>query len=317
MDETGRNSSQSHLDTIVIAVLSIEGITIASSNLLTLLLFITDRSLRKRNTYFIASLALADTLVGVAAVNIAVFVALGHDARAVLLLKVPQSLAFSLFEIFVSTSSGLGLLIISIERFLATIAPMHHRKSGLHPYYLGIAAQWVLPTLSAIIALISVDMYNIYCMYLIVFFIFVFCFCYASIFIKFKLQNRQHQRNSLSLTQQRERELAKVLLTVTFVSVLCYVPTGIFMSDFHNTQVHVALACYSTRFANSLVNPAVYVLRMKEFKVALVNSLCSFHTRVYSLESCASGNAHTTTVGTSQRQERSTGVASVVQNSIV
>ncbi|XP_001626458.2 adenosine receptor A3 [Nematostella vectensis] len=278
---SGTTSGKPNTNTIAIAVFLGEGTLGAVANVLTLIVFITNRTLRKRSAYFIASLALADALVGIAAICLAVFIALGHDTRAVLAHQVPDSFACSAFQVYATVSSGLGLLTIAIERFFATMFPFRYRVSRMYPYYFGFAFQLLCSSSAIVALLISVDVFNIFVKYLIACTLPVICLCYAAIFVKFKLQNRQHGRQALPQTQQRERNMAKTLVTATSISLLCCVPTVIIVTDVRNTEAHVVLACYCIRFANSLVNPVIFTLRMDGFKKVLVKFLCCTRVQLH------------------------------------
>jgi len=103
----------------------------------------------------------------------------------------------------------------------------------------------------------------------------VLAVCYIIIIVN--VQRSPHSQHYGSV--HKERKLSITLLIVTGVSVLAVLPMAIYKSmpqhikeKWHSASsvdVHDTLAVIS--FANSIVNPLVYAIRMQEFRKALKN----------------------------------------------
>ena len=101
--------------------------------------------------------------------------------------------------------------------------------------------------------------------------LFVICVSYILITIKVRC-SRHPQFRSRS---KRERKLTGTALTVSLVSLLCFLPliiylacVGLSFSSFAN--FHIYLAMLVLFLANSLVNPLIYALRMPRFREGLL-----------------------------------------------
>ena len=101
--------------------------------------------------------------------------------------------------------------------------------------------------------------------------LFVICVSYILVVIKVRC-SRHPQLHSRS---KRERKLTGTAFIVSLVSLLCFLPTIIYVASlalslkyFLNIHIHVAtLVLY---LANSLVNPIIYALRMPGFREGLL-----------------------------------------------
>lgn len=105
---------------------------------------------------------------------------------------------------------------------------------------------------------------------------------YVSIFIKARRSPRHLQNH---VADRRERKLTVTLLIVTLVSLQTWLPNAVFflvvvidnetfwglsyLSHFHMSVAFIALS-----LCNSLVNPIVYTMRIREFRVAIWNLFC-------------------------------------------
>ena len=100
----------------------------------------------------------------------------------------------------------------------------------------------------------------------------IICISYASIIIKVLCGAQPHHPGAAS----RERKLTMTLLIVTVVSLVLYLPSNMFHFLYHVTGIISSMSIVtSTRlhnflnvlfYANSLVNPLLYVIRMPEYR---------------------------------------------------
>ena len=105
----------------------------------------------------------------------------------------------------------------------------------------------------------------------------IICVSHVSIVIKTRSQILpRHHRGA-----RRERKLTSTLSMVTLASLLTWLPHVIFSlcviaTDLNllstisfQTEFHVYLSVMVLSFANSLVNPVIYALRMPEFRIRM------------------------------------------------
>ena len=259
-----------------------ECVAIVTLNIITIIVLVKNRNLRKRSTYLVINLAVADMLVGGfatidrfylfgAACNVWTYNSI--DPWAVLVL-------FTLVLLF-PVSSVTNIAAISVERLHATLRPFRHRLIKKWVYALIIAVVWVTAGLLsiALTVLLVFKRYSYYS-YLLNSFIaiclLVICVSYASIVIKVRCGAQPQHHGAAS----RERKLTMTLLIVTVVSLLLYLPyticyflgwtTDVFASMSNVTLDRLLHILFVLFYANSLVNPILYAIRMPEYRSAVL-----------------------------------------------
>ena len=276
---------------IWLTVFTAESVAIVTVNLLAILLFIKNRSLRTRSMYLVISLTVADMLVGGLSGSVSQLDLLRkcHFVNVYLLhLKVIIVLrSFFLFFPFVSLTN---IAVISVERFHATFRPFRHRLIKSWVYVVAIAVVWVFPLIVSVIwgleylyfiryHLYILESYCLLC--LIVTFV-----SYTSILFKFRFGAHPQRHCAAAL---RQRKLTVTLFITTLVSLLLWLPFTIFLfvwwsdAEIFNSlspREFFRLVCLLNflHYANSLVNPILYTIRMPDFKKALL-SLFRRHQR--------------------------------------
>ncbi|RWS21941.1 7 transmembrane receptor (rhodopsin family)-like protein 2 [Leptotrombidium deliense] len=107
----------------IVAVIS------AFGNLLTIIVFIQDKKLRKVTNFYIVSLAVADLLVGVFGIPSAIFTRIGVPRNAF-----HVCLSMLSFLLVLCTVSILNLVAVSLDRFWAILYPLnyHRRMSSMY-----------------------------------------------------------------------------------------------------------------------------------------------------------------------------------------
>ena len=265
-------------------VFTAEFVAIVTVNLLSILLFIKNRSLRTRSMYLVISLTVADMLVGGLSGSVSQLDLLRncHFVNfSLIYLKVIIFLrSLLLFFPFVSLTN---IAAISLERFHATFRPFRHRLIKSWVYVVAITAVWVFPLIVSVIwgvellSLIGYHLYIIesYCLLcLIVTFV-----SYTSILFKFRFGAHPQRHCAAAL---RQRKLTVTLFITTLVSLLLWLPYGIYLfvawlSGICNYRIAYPKGVtwgYLMRFlfyANSLGNPILYAIRMPDFKKALLS----------------------------------------------
>ena len=268
--------------TIWFTVFTAEFVAIVTVNLLSIILFIKNRSLRTRSMYLVISLTVADILVGGLSGSVSQLDLLRncHFVNLIVYLKVMIVLRNTLhFFPFVSLTN---IAAISLERFHATFFPFRHRLIKSWVYVVAIVVVWVFPIITSVIwqmdwFLIKRHLYlweSHCCLCLIVTFV-----SYTSILFKFRFGAHPQRHCAAAL---RQRKLTVTLFITTLVSLLLWLPYGIYLlvnwlTGICNYRIAYPKGLtwgYLMRFlfyTNSLVNPILYAIRMSDFKKALLS----------------------------------------------
>ena len=270
-----------------LAVYSTESVAIVTLNLVTIIVFMKSRSLRKRSLYLVISLAVADMLCGGVSQGVTDFSLLGsyycnfwkdnfYNYRMTRVL-------YTLFPF----TSLLNITVISLERVHATFRPFRHRIIKGWVYGLIIILIWVTALVLSLSVWLQIfesritikiwTSVNFLCL-------FVICVCYTSITLKMSRlccgARPQHHGAA-----NREKKLTCTLFIMTLVSLLMWLPWTLLnffvfyiyyvLNYFsHLTLARFVLALKALMYANSLVNPIIYTVRMPVFKRALVSLFC-------------------------------------------
>jgi len=186
-------------------------------------------------------------------------------------------------------SSLTNIAIVALERVHATFFPFRHRVLKKWVSRLIIAAVWVTSGLVTIAYMLLLQFDKLYHgLYLHATFflicLLIICVSYSSIVIKVRCGAQPQHHGAAT----RERKLTMTLLIVTVVSLLLYLPRVImnyvvFITKFKILQspsfsanFHLNSALLVLFYANSLVNPILYTIRLPEYRSAL---LALFHKR--------------------------------------
>ena len=257
-------------------------VAIVTVNLLSIILFIKNRSLRTRAMYLVISLTIADMFVGGFSHlhPFRVLSLLSCDIVKMNLSRELNVIINFLFSWFPLTSLT-NIAVISLDRMHATIRPFRHRLIKKWVYGVTIAGVWVLAAmLSTAISIITlrrgellyeVYVWQSYC-YLC---LFVICVSYFSIVVKFLCGAHPQHHGAAN----RQKKLTVTLFIMTIVSLLMWLPSVVF--NFLLAQSGMKLLSEQEMFRldfsldilfmmNSLVNPIVYTIRIPEFRKALL-----------------------------------------------
>ena len=266
-----------------IAVTLTVDVAIVTVNLLSIILFIKNRSLRTRAMYLVISLTVADMFVGGFS-NFFLFQILSFLSCDIL--KMNLSLELNVIIIFLHIwfplTSLTNIAVISLDRMHATIRPFRHRLIKKWVYGVTIAGVWVLATMVSTVILILRHYgkewsYHIYfsqsycCLCL-----FVICVSYSSIAVKFLCGAHPQHCGA----HNRQRKLTVTLFIMTIVSFLMWLPYAVVNFLFIQSSIlkflspqefgRLILSLTIVYLMNSLVNPIVYTIRIPEFRKALL-----------------------------------------------
>ena len=266
-----------------------ECVAIVTVNLLSVILFIKNKSLRTRSMYLVMSLTVADLLVGSLSGSVDGFFTQNHYCPVVKFYSVSWEVTIAFFVLIRSFSfvSLTNIAVISLERFHATFRPFRHRLIKRWVYVATIAVVWVFPVITSVIVGIEWFLMPLFylvellcCLCLIVTFV-----SYTSILFKFRFGAHPQRHCAAAL---RQRKLTVTLFIITLVSFLLWLPYNIYFFVDWSTDIFDSLSplelhrlIYSLSFlyyANSLVNPILYAVRMPDFKKALLSLFRRPHT---------------------------------------
>ena len=237
-----------------------------------------NRNLRKRSTYLVINLAVIDMFVGGAAVyNMFYMPGVGCN-----LWHLIEDGTFNFIQVLISLPYGslTNITSIALERVHATFFPFRHRVLKKWVYGLIIAVVWVTSGLTSVVFFALLDLFEEiqYAFYSDLAFmsicLFIICISYTSIGIKVRCGAQPQHHGAAS----RERKLTMTLLIVTVVSLLLYLPYVVFFFVFfinksdisRSERIHFNYALMFLFYANSLVNPILYAIRMPEYRSAFL-----------------------------------------------
>ena len=259
-----------------------ESVTIIALNSLTVIAFFRDRSLRKRSTYLVISLAVADMFTGGTS-PLDLFYNVGETCnfwrhKREHWYRIPQ-----VFLFWFLVCSFINMTVISLERLNATFWPFRHRTIKKSVYWVVIIAIWLTALLFSCTCTLIIGYYYPhkpgYYYYawgsFISICLVVICVSYVSIFVKLRFGNQPRHHGAAN----RERKLTITLFTVTFLSLLLWLPyvittflffaTNILSSLSEITLFRLELGSVILVYANCFLNPILYVMRMPGFRRAL------------------------------------------------
>ena len=274
-----------------LAVLGTEAVATVALNVLTIIVYLKERRLRKRSLYLVINQAVADMLV--AGCVIIGFYDSGSNCKfwaSINSSNIPSVIVTKFWFRFTPLASVTNLAAISLERMHATFRPFKHRLIKKSMFGAVVVAVWVTAGLCSAIGVF--DPFTIkLSRSLFILYLTVFMFClliilvsYSSIAMKIVCGNQPDHHGATS----RERKLTKTLFIVTLTSLLLMQPNIFFWildSVSSHTFTGISLQTwfrlyYSFGFllcANSLVNPVCYAFRIPEFRRALFSCLrCRF-----------------------------------------
>ena len=242
-------------------------------NAFTLVVFVRSRHLRRRNTYLIMNLTVADLLI--AAVS-------GPETILFFKRNTRPKKGFGVLYSIISDMcwiASLGnLVLISLERLHATLYPFRHCLVGKRIYYKIITFSWFgALTLACGLQISDIKGAFLANRYQWIIYVFltlaVLTTSYVIIISKFIRKAHVQQLGSV---MSAERKLSVTLLIVSAASTLTLLPWVIIScisisSDLYSwikftPARNIALTIY---YLNSILNPVIYAIRLTEFRRAL------------------------------------------------
>ncbi|XP_067056150.1 adenosine receptor A1-like [Acropora muricata] len=272
-----------------LTVFGMEAVAIVMLNALAIIVYLKERSLRKRSMYLVVNQAVADMLVAGCVINNCLFLG-GHCKfwTSTISSILPSEIVVHAWFLFTTVAAVTNLAAISLERMHATFRPFKHRIVKKKMFGAAVATVWIKAGFCSGISVLTVYSFTIELssdlLKLLYLTFFLFCLLimvvsYSSIVIKTVCGNQPHHHGVTG----RERKLTKTLFIVTFVSLLLTLPLIIlrilFLVSSHTfipSSLQTSRLIYSFEFsfwANSLVNPICYAFKIPEFRRALFSIL--------------------------------------------
>ncbi|XP_048589871.1 adenosine receptor A3-like [Nematostella vectensis] len=280
------NSTKNSLWQSVYVAFAIEGFPVLILNSMTLLTFALNQNLRKPSTYLLISVSAADALVGLFSMAYGITLWAGHN-------KGWWNTALNLIWTSAVMASQRGIPLIALERMLATVFPLRHRKLTRVSYNVAISGQWIT---GSVVAPFYLSRYRYYVFWvdtpIALLGLAVICACYSAIYWKVLNQRKHHKQGSFPCAQKRERKLAKTLFIITVLSLLTCLPDLVYhvvpgFTDYSSTH-GVFLVLLLT---NSMMNPIVYFWRMRSFRKAMMRIIMRCRGRHDRNTVCVSSSA--------------------------
>ena len=278
-NDTYQDRSGQPQDAIWFAVRVIEFTLILLVNALTLVIFARSHHLRKRTTYLIINLTVADLLVGVVSGPLEL---LFIDTRIEPGDGWKYISIVTFYEIF-PLSSLCNLTLISLERLHATLFPFRHCLIQKSVYFKVIISSWLLSFLFA--CMCSILTYE-KCTYMwaiyIILNLLVLTYCYVVITVKV----RRYPSGQPCGALVSDRKLSVTLFIVTVVFILTVLPSAIYFFFPQGAwnelpkraQLDISRTVYVLYYACSLVNPLIYAIRMQSFRNKVYKQLICWKT---------------------------------------
>ena len=195
-------------------------------NLLTIVLFAVNRSLRKRSLHLVNNMAFADLMLGTVSLPLYIYY-VGYWFE---LWKGGRPMSLSIFYAIVHTffmqASLISATFISGERLYAIYWPFKHRTLSMRAYRIVVFTVWVLTLLITALFSTTHFFFSVECLiYYWIPYVSIITFtiggCNIGIWRKFRRGNivsQEQNRNS------RNKRLTRTLLLASILAFLCWMP---------------------------------------------------------------------------------------------
>ena len=243
---------------------------IVGGNLLTIILFVREKKLRKKSLFLVMNMALADVMLGAVALPLFVYWLVGPYYYLWAASK--STFNFYLFHFLDVTFSQ-----ISCERFYAVYWPLKHKTLSTRAYGFVIFMVWSLAIFISIAFHFSFypESYKaafLSWMTFLLSFRFIVCACNIGIWRNVRKRNIALQQQNRAASQNQR--LTKTLLSVSAISVLSWLPLVIvnYLTFFRPVDIpNVFVDIINIlNFSNSILNPFMYALRIPQYRQTLV-----------------------------------------------
>ncbi|XP_073232205.1 uncharacterized protein [Porites lutea] len=261
-----------------------EMIVIVLINLFTLATFARNRHLRKRSTYLVINLTIADLLFGVAAVLLTILKPHILESHNILGKHFNwYAFLYLTLKTLFSAASLANLSLISLERLHATIYPFRHCLIREQVYFAVITLSWLLTLLfafmMAILVVLRAQLTYVFASYCFIT-VLIITISYVIIILNVKSSPQSYIFGSKLLA---EKKLSITLFVMTVASFLTILPLAVWVAMLRHIGCELSpviayrfnLTFSALYLCNSIVNPIIYALRMQKFRKA-ARKLCCY-----------------------------------------
>ena len=266
-----------------LSVFAMEAVAIVTLNTLTIIVYLKERSLRKRSMYLVINQAVADMFVGASVFIDCWTLGIYCELWTINPLSIPFAVVIMVLWSVFDTASIINLAAISLERTHATFRPFKHRLIKKKIFGAAVAIVWItagLISTSLVLALFELHIFPFLQYSVILFCLLVIVVSYSSMAIKIVCESQPHHHGG----SRRERKLTKTLFIVTVASLLLTLPIiilRIYALVAHPASLMIWGRTYNRLDysllllfgGNTLVNSVLYTFRMLEFRRALFSFL--------------------------------------------
>ena len=266
------------------AVFLIESVAIVTVNLLSIILFMKNST---RGMYLVINLTVADILVGgFSMIGLLLFLGTGCDSET----NTRSTSGMYITSVFVfywfPMTSLTNIAVISLDRLHATFLPFKYRVIQTWVYWVTAVCVWVSAAMvSTLIVTWRVNLlgkewthflflWQSYCCLCL----FVICVPYACIIVKFLCGTHPQQQGEANRQKKNECDtfhnddcIVIDMATINFaIGSFVYLTSNSIYSLYYLKHLNAQYALLVLSYANSLVNPFIYTIRMPEFRKALL-----------------------------------------------
>ena len=264
------------------------------------------RRLRTKSSVALGCLAVTDFLMGL--IGQPLFI-----ADTVVTLQVEDSSenctlkqSSSMFARLLGKASLYHMILINLERYIAIKHPFAHETMVTEARILGISAvTWILVLFQIPLMVASNDVYLPVSNTLVIVSLVIIIFCQVVVYYEAHRQKTLIAAQQVSVEARRkflkENKALKLMSTILFILILNYLPlivvrilliTSVFKTI--NARFFALFTSGFVLILNSLINPVIYCLRIRQFRVAFIEILfCKSNSQAENIDMrlCGSRNA--------------------------
>ena len=261
---------------------SLIAVFIILSNTLVIISFIKNANLRTRTNCLIASLAVADFLVGLVSVPGWLVLIYREDDQSSTWYGTVMEIWY-VFEILGGVGSIFHLMALSWDRLCAIVWPLRHRSYTKTKYLVMIFMTWSLASLVSGLSVtgnrVSPQAYNMSVICLCFFLPLVLIFVAQGItLITIKRNTAKFSHNSTLKRDVRAAKTIAIMIGLFLIGWLPFFSLGLVQyvhDDFSVLPAQAIFAVKLLQYSNSLFNPILYGQKFPEFRKAYIKILCS------------------------------------------
>ena len=274
---------------ILIALIVIHATTCPFTIVLNLLVMIavkTKARLQSMSNMALACLALTDVMVGLVVQPLFIAqiwnIIQGETTASACSIQIASKLFNSLFGL----SSIVHLSLISVDRYIAIMRPYIYIQTVTKRRILIAAAlAWTLTFIINSVLLIDVEIVRAIITAVVISLISVVVFCNMTVYREAHRQEKQIAAQQVDTATKQNflshKRAFKLTLMIIMLTVISYFPGTIFVRFKKPLKNIVSLGTLTSIFMvvgslaafNSLVNPFIYCIRLRQFRVAFIELL--------------------------------------------